>query len=1098
MQKSRETEVQLRFAGLIMARNDQPNTSDNHGKINLKKEILFPWRDLLITTVDPSELHCDLLQEGFFDSSHAADELKQNLCENNHLKQDLWNELLTYLYQRPGDQPLHSFLHALKKAGYEFQEDWIRNRSEKTDESNSIQDDHRVFRHLLELFAQQICNKLNPNDLFPHFKAEGLLRQEHLEMIDQLKTHNRKVLGILHYITLSGKQDWPKRFCKVLKNAGHMELAMAIEPKIVGGDLDKTIEDFTQANTARDVNDAMEIDEAEIQGFTCGNQEAMNEALPITHSNSNKDDGRGIEDQKIGSFSSETPLKRLNIEPVHEKLNNLTQLKAEETSYAASVFSADDNTAYPEADQIDVIVTGDSDGAEPKRQRTLRDDEEQASERKELRLRKYQLELAQEPLKGLNTIIVAPTGTGKTVVAVYIAKAHLEAAAMNEHCVVFLAPYGHLVSQQKDMFHQYLPHFKVVSLQGGDSAETQVPLVSLLEQHDVVLTTPQVLVNAIKDTGPDLMRHITLLFIDECHETKKEHACKKLMSVYLDAKLTRRKNQQPLPLPQVVGLTASVGVGGAKNRKSAQEHLMKLAANLDAQKIQIVRENEEDLVKYANEPKEDYVPVEGRKDDPFKDRIMNIMEKIEMKLKCIPESDYADDSPDLKKHLLKPTAAKNTQQYMNWLSPLEQLAQKVDDNKIRRTFISAKERLEILHKGLQLNDDSESKNALEYMKTSWNEPRFIGQRHLPEENAMHQLFLDFLPDLEDMCLLESQLNPKLTKVFEILEQEYQTTGRECRIIIFVRTRELTESLVKWVESQSSISLLQPKAIVGSAELSSPEQKQILEMFQKGDCQLLIATSVAEQGLDITKCNLVIRYEYVTDDIGRMQARGRARASNARYILVTERKIGQDFINYLKEGMMGEALKSISAMPSREFEDKVKTYQILDLEERRRIKCAEAARSKMMRQRAKEFYILRCSKCNNYACSHEDLRIANDAHRMVINREFAERYDFYESPQKKYFDGFQKKGKIYCKKCGRDWGVIFHYKECDIPVLKNQGFAITFKNDENMEERLTTQRWKDIPIAVKEIRPDDLTRFLGGNPDRDGDLDCDDDDNDEFD
>ena len=57
------------------------------------------------------------------------------------------------------------------------------------------------------------------------------------------------------------------------------------------------------------------------------------------------------------------------------------------------------------------------------------------------------------------------------------------------------------------------------------------------------------------------------------------------------------------------------------------------------------------------------------------------------------------------------------------------------------------------------------------------------------------------------------------------------------------------------------------------DMTSPEQIQTLNKFQSGDCQLLIATSVAEQGLDIPQCNLVICYEYVTDATGRVQTRG---------------------------------------------------------------------------------------------------------------------------------------------------------------------------------------------------------------------------------
>ena len=51
------------------------------------------------------------------------------------------------------------------------------------------------------------------------------------------------------------------------------------------------------------------------------------------------------------------------------------------------------------------------------------------------------------------------------------------------------------------------------------------------------------------------------------------------------------------------------------------------------------------------------------------------------------------------------------------------------------------------------------------------------------------------------------------------------------------------------------------------------QKDALEYFEGGRYKIIIATSVAEEGLDITKCNLVIRYEHVTNEIVRLQSRG---------------------------------------------------------------------------------------------------------------------------------------------------------------------------------------------------------------------------------
>ena len=62
-------------------------------------------------------------------------------------------------------------------------------------------------------------------------------------------------------------------------------------------------------------------------------------------------------------------------------------------------------------------------------------------------------------------------------------------------------------------------------------------------------------------------------------------------------------------------------------------------------------------------------------------------------------------------------------------------------------------------------------------------------------------------------------------------------------------------------------------------MTKHEQKVVLQHFKDGIHKLLVATSVAEEGLDITKCNLVIRYEHVTDEIGRIQSKGISKLLN---------------------------------------------------------------------------------------------------------------------------------------------------------------------------------------------------------------------------
>ena len=56
-------------------------------------------------------------------------------------------------------------------------------------------------------------------------------------------------------------------------------------------------------------------------------------------------------------------------------------------------------------------------------------------------------------------------------------------------------------------------------------------------------------------------------------------------------------------------------------------------------------------------------------------------------------------------------------------------------------------------------------------------------------------------------------------------------------------------------------------------MSSRAQQEVVKNFKLGKSRLLIATSVAEEGLDIKECNCVFRYNYTTNEIGRVQAKG---------------------------------------------------------------------------------------------------------------------------------------------------------------------------------------------------------------------------------
>ena len=162
-------------------------------------------------------------------------------------------------------------------------------------------------------------------------------------------------------------------------------------------------------------------------------------------------------------------------------------------------------------------------------------------EKQELKLREYQDELVKPALEGMNTIICAPTGSGKTFVAMEAIKHHV--TKRDPKYVVFIVNTVSLVEQQETRLQQYLPEPVEVSSVCGSNPD--VSLLSVLKENDVVVVTAQVLLNALKkkpaSEGVPNEKHVSisqfsLLVFDECHHTTKEHPYNEIMRWYMTEK----------------------------------------------------------------------------------------------------------------------------------------------------------------------------------------------------------------------------------------------------------------------------------------------------------------------------------------------------------------------------------------------------------------------------------------------------------------------------------------------------------------------------------------------------------------------------------
>lgn len=164
--------------------------------------------------------------------------------------------------------------------------------------------------------------------------------------------------------------------------------------------------------------------------------------------------------------------------------------------------------------------------------------------------RMYQQNLAMSVLKKGNTMIIAPTAMGKTVVAALVAAERLKTYEKSK--ILILAPSKPLTLQHEKSFKTFL-NTSVVSLTGNDKPSDRK---KLWEENQVICATPQTVESDIISREYNFS-DVSLIIFDECH-----HAVGSYSYVYLAQKYVQQSNNQ-----LILGLTASPGWEEKKLKK---------------------------------------------------------------------------------------------------------------------------------------------------------------------------------------------------------------------------------------------------------------------------------------------------------------------------------------------------------------------------------------------------------------------------------------------------------------------------------------------------------------------------------------------------
>ena len=153
----------------------------------------------------------------------------------------------------------------------------------------------------------------------------------------------------------------------------------------------------------------------------------------------------------------------------------------------------------------------------------------------------------------------------------------------------------------------------------------------MLSDYDFVICTPKILQNALED-GSVKITDLSLIIFDECHHTGDDHPYNMIMTAYLKEKIYREEKD----LPQILGLTATPGTGGNDDLQRVVTHLQKLCANLDVTDNQCFvkvqkPEHIKEMQTHISAPKREQIYAGKREEDPFSDRLNEIMRSIETK-----------------------------------------------------------------------------------------------------------------------------------------------------------------------------------------------------------------------------------------------------------------------------------------------------------------------------------------------------------------------------------------------------------------------------------------------------------------------------------
>ncbi|MBS7660004.1 DEAD/DEAH box helicase family protein [Candidatus Bathyarchaeota archaeon] len=478
-----------------------------------------------------------------------------------------------------------------------------------------------------------------------------------------------------------------------------------------------------------------------------------------------------------------------------------------------------------------------------------------------------------EQARRKNTLVILPTALGKTMIALLLAIERIDFGK-----VLFLAPTRPLVQQHCKTFMDktLLEKGELATAMGSMAPEKRVQIYS---RSRVIFATPQCILNDI-ERGLLNLENFSLIIFDEAHRARGNYAYVKIADYYI------KQAKQPL----ILGLTASPG--------GRREKIEEICRNLHIEAIECRTDEDEDVKPYVHPISISWVSI--KLPESYKRLSKKLREMLAEEIKGIKSMGFLSNVPP----------EKITRRELIALN--EELQRRLNSGggeKLYDLKIHATAALSLAH-------------MIELIETQGPETlsAFIEKTLIPmasEGSRGHKaiLYNPAFRDIEGLlyaCLWDG--NPKINELIRLLKSQMDE-NQNSKVIVFTQYRDTVKTIMKALEN---ISNLKVERFVGQADrenepgMSQSQQRVVIDKLRSGEINVLVATSIAEEGLDIPDVDHVIFYEPVPSEIRYIQRRGR-----------TGRRVAGKVTILMAEGTLDEAFYWSSLLKARKMKQIVK-------------------------------------------------------------------------------------------------------------------------------------------------------------------------------